>query len=52
MPPSTKTTKNPLALQGYRELTQRLLFLLGALVVFRLGAHIPVPGINPDRLAQ
>jgi preprotein translocase subunit SecY len=31
---------------------QRLLFLFGALVVFRLGAHIPVPGINPERLAQ
>jgi preprotein translocase subunit SecY len=31
---------------------QRLLFLFGALVVFRLGARIPVPGINPERLAQ
>jgi len=25
--------------------------LLGALVVYRIGAHIPVPGINPDELA-
>jgi preprotein translocase subunit SecY len=33
------------------ELRHRLLFLLGALVVFRIGAHIPVPGINPDALA-
>jgi preprotein translocase subunit SecY len=26
--------------------------LLGALVVYRLGAHVPVPGINPDVLAE
>ncbi|NHZ88197.1 preprotein translocase subunit SecY [Massilia sp. CCM 8733] len=30
----------------------RLWFLLGALVVYRLGTHIPVPGINPDVLAE
>jgi len=30
----------------------RLFFLLGALVVYRIGAHIPVPGIDPDQLAQ
>ena len=30
----------------------RLWFLLGALLVFRLGSHIPVPGIDPDQLAQ
>ena len=34
------------------ELKSRLLFVLGALVVFRLGAHIPVPGIDPDVLAK
>jgi preprotein translocase subunit SecY len=34
------------------ELRQRLLFLVGALVVFRLCTHIPVPGINPVALAQ
>ena len=34
------------------ELKSRLLFVLGALVVFRLGAHIPVPGIDPDALAK
>ncbi len=43
---------NPMAREGYRELTQRIIFLLLALVVFRLGSHIPVPGIDPDRLAQ
>ena len=31
---------------------RRLVFLLLALVVYRIGAHIPVPGINPDQLAQ
>ena len=36
----------------FGELRQRLLFLVLALLVFRLGAHIPVPGIDPDQLAQ
>jgi preprotein translocase subunit SecY len=34
------------------ELRQRLLFVLGALVVFRVGSFIPVPGINPTALAH
>ena len=34
------------------ELRQRLIFLVLALLVFRLGAHIPVPGIDPDQLAK
>lgn len=34
------------------ELKSRLLFLLGAMVVFRLGTFIPVPGIDPDVLAR
>lgn len=33
-------------------LLKRIGFLLGALVVFRIGAHIPVPGINPDSMAR
>jgi preprotein translocase subunit SecY len=33
------------------ELKSRLLFVLGALVVYRLGAHVPVPGIDPVALA-
>src|SRR5574342_963429 len=36
----------------YGDLKKRLLFLLGALVVFRIGAHIPVPGIDPNVLAD
>lgn len=35
-----------------QELKSRLLFVLGALIVYRLGAHIPVPGIDPDVLAK
>lgn len=34
------------------ELKSRLWFVLGALVVYRLGAHIPVPGIDPTVLKQ
>lgn len=33
------------------ELKSRLMFVLGAFVVFRVGAHIPVPGIDPKALA-
>ena len=36
----------------YGDLKRRLFFLLGALVVFRIGAHIPVPGIDPVELAN
>ncbi len=34
------------------DLNRRLLFLLGALIVYRIGAHIPVPGIDPVALAE
>jgi len=36
----------------FGDLKKRLIFLLLALVVYRVGAHIPVPGIDPDQLAQ
>ena len=36
----------------YTDLKQRLVFLALALVVYRIGAHIPVPGIDPDMLQQ
>jgi preprotein translocase subunit SecY len=35
----------------FGELKARLLFVLGAFVVYRIGAHIPVPGIDPNALA-
>lgn len=36
----------------FGDLRRRLVFLLLALVVYRIGAHIPVPGIDPAQLAQ
>ncbi|PLY16989.1 MAG: preprotein translocase subunit SecY [Sedimenticola sp.] len=35
----------------FTELRQRLLFVIGALLVFRIGTFIPVPGVNPAALA-
>jgi preprotein translocase subunit SecY len=35
-----------------RELRQRILFTLAMFVVYRLGAHVPVPGVDPTRLAE
>jgi preprotein translocase subunit SecY len=35
---------------GFSELNSRLLFVLGAFIVYRVGAHIPVPGIDPKAL--
>ena len=40
------------ALGKATELRQRLLFTLGALIVFRLGTFLPIPGINPLALQQ
>ncbi|WP_066097625.1 preprotein translocase subunit SecY [Xanthomonas massiliensis] len=34
----------------FTELRQRLLFVLGALVVYRIGCYVPVPGVNPDAM--
>src|SRR5207248_8088678 len=34
------------------DLKRRLIFLLGALVIYRVGAHIPVPGIDPNELSR
>jgi preprotein translocase subunit SecY len=36
----------------YGDLKRRLMFLVLALVVYRVGTHIPVPGIDPDQLRQ
>ena len=46
-------SSNPLASLGkLGDLKRRLWFLLAALVVFRVGAHIPVPGIDPSELSR
>jgi preprotein translocase subunit SecY len=50
------TSKNPaLSVSDagrYTELRHRLLFLIGALVVYRIGTFIPVPGIDAQQFAQ
>lgn len=40
------------ALGKTSELKNRILFVLGAIIVYRLGAHIPVPGIDPLELKK
>ena len=47
------TNTNQIAKTGkFGDLRRRLVFLLLALVVYRAGAHIPVPGIDPAQLKQ
>ena len=47
------TNANQLAKSGkFGDLRRRLVFLLMALVVYRIGAHIPVPGIDPAQLQE
>ena len=51
----TRALTDPRALAEIGKLTdmrRRLLFLVGALVVFRIGTLIPVPGIDPDAVAR
>ena len=47
---------NPAAALGeasrFSDLRQRLFFLIGALIVYRIGTFIPVPGIDPVQLEQ
>ncbi len=45
---------NPAAKAGskYGDLKRRLFFLLGALIVYRIGTHVPVPGINASVLEE
>lgn len=49
-------TTNPAAALGdaarFGEIRNRVLFLIGALVVYRIGTFIPVPGINPAQVAK
>ena len=47
------TSTAPMVKTGkFGDLRRRLVFLLLALVVYRIGAHIPVPGIDPAQLKQ
>ena len=49
---SGQALRDPVRRQGYRELGQRLLFLLFALAIFRLGTHVPIPGLDPVQVAE
>lgn len=40
------------ALGRLTELRQRIFFVIGALIVFRLGSFIPVPGVNPEAMTR
>ena len=42
------------ALDAFKQpdIRSKLLFVIGALIVFRFVAHVPVPGVNPDRLQE
>lgn len=48
----SKNNKTVNSQGGLSELKTRLLFVLIALVVYRIGAHIPVPGLDPQKLAE
>jgi len=49
------SVQNPAAVLGdaarYGDVRKRLLFLIGGLIVYRIGTYIPVPGIDPERVA-
>jgi preprotein translocase subunit SecY len=45
---SKKNTQS--AGQGLTELKNRILFVIFGLIIYRLGTHIPVPGLNPEKL--
>jgi preprotein translocase subunit SecY len=53
---SPAISSNPAAVLGdaarFGDIRNRLLFLIGALVVYRIGTFIPVPGINPEQVAR
>jgi preprotein translocase subunit SecY len=36
----------------FGDVRTRLLFLIGGLIVYRIGTYIPVPGIDPERVAS
>ena len=49
---ASQAEKNPLTGGAMREVLLRLRFVLIALLVYRIGTHIPVPGIDPQKLAE
>ena len=51
---NTEDIRNQLAgnKAGTAELRSRLLFVMFALLVYRVGTHIPVPGIDPVKISS
>ena len=49
---ATSPSSNQASGSKYGDLKRRIIFLLLALVVYRIGAHVPVPGIDPDMLSR
>lgn len=49
---SSGSKKNSASGGGLVELKRRAVFLLSALIIFRIGAHVPVPGLDPSKLAE
>jgi len=51
-----ESTQNPAAVLSdaarFSDVRRRLLFLIGGLIVYRIGTYIPVPGIDPQRVAD
>lgn len=52
MAKSTKAAIPPSAQAGLSELWRRIGFVILALFIYRIGAHIPVPGVDPVKLAD
>ena len=50
------STQNPAAVLAdatrFGDVRRRLLFLIGGLIVYRIGTYIPVPGIDPERVSS
>ncbi|MGJ8663913.1 MAG: hypothetical protein ACSHWU_09690, partial [Marinicella sp.] len=38
--------------KGLSELKSRILFVIGALIIYRMGTFLPVPGVNPAAMAE
>jgi preprotein translocase subunit SecY len=50
---ASSQSTNPLAAFGkLTELRQRLMFVVGALIVYRLGSFIPLPGVDPEQMTE
>lgn len=49
---STPKSAKSQPVKGLAELKSRIFFVIIGILIYRLGAHIPVPGLDPQRLAQ